>query len=94
MLRRHPVTAGALSAPLVLVGWLCVLVWPGVAFVIRAPGLTLLGPAVGVVVGTLAARAPDSQVKGALLVAVCLFTALMWSLLLAGAPAWTWLGSS
>jgi len=95
MTRRPQVIAGATCAPLVVAtGWLFTLVVPGVAFALRAQGLMPLGPAVGIVVGTIAMRRPVARMKGALLLAVSLFSALTCGLLLAGAPAWSLLGSS
>jgi hypothetical protein len=86
---RHQLGAGAFHNPLVLAGWVFAAVLPAIGFVLTWTVWLVLGPGLGVVLGSLALRRPEPAVRmqGALISAVSLTAFVMWSLILSGASS-------
>lgn len=91
MRRDPPAVRRAFPSPLVAAGWFFAAVVPLVGLgLVRGPtqwaGLLVLGPVVGIVLGSVAITKPEvtTRTQGALIVAVSLLGVLMWSMTLAG----------
>jgi hypothetical protein len=90
MRRDPPAVRRAFASPLVAAGWFFAAVVP-LAGLVRGPtqwaGWLVLGPAVGILLGSVAITKPGvtTRTHGALILAVSLLGVLMWSMTLAGA---------
>ena len=92
---RHQLAAGAFRSPLVLAGWVFAAVLPAIGFVLTSTVWLVLGPGLGVGLGTLALRRPEPAVRmqGALISGVSWTAFVMWSLILSGASSRFFFGS-
>ena len=88
MTRDQSMVRRSFPSPLVVAGWMFTAMLP-VAGLVRGPtrweGWLVLGPAVGIVLGSMAITKPGAtRTQGTLILAVSLVGTLMWGLTLAG----------